>query len=757
MTLKLDLSEQEYDVFNLEAENTMLEIKHRNFIFGRNGAGKSTLSKMIVNQFETEFDLHVFTGLNNLIEDERLNALVLGEENVKVKKELPSIETKLSKYKSKKENLESKIKSLEWIEDYEEDGIKKHSDYIEKEKKEEELTRQTIEVDTFFQKKAAEIKLITNPQVVTPNYNKTHFLKDIPEAKKLDEIEKDESEKALKEEKKSEINTMYKIKDIKLQDLIKEVNLILEHEVKKTTVIAEIKDNPERQKFAQDGLNIHKAGENCSFCGNEINHERIKELESFISVSEVEKIETNISTMFKKIDKQEIQIKRIKELNKNDYYSNYNVYIKNINDQISFRKKEIENVLIQLKISLQERSSKIFQIVNKINVETTSDFSDVENKVNILIEKHNKWGENREEAQKLAIKKLRLHYVAQSLEEKDEYKKSWGSYIIEENNKRNLENSLKDITEKIDNEIAVIKGSDKDIKEGTIVYLKTEIKKLTIKKDELLKSQKSTYKLVEIINTKLKSSGKNNLELQLTRDENKIEHYIIKNVDSVRSIDKLSTGEKNIIGFLYFLESLNDIERKSGKNKIIVFDDPMTSNDDTMQYLIITELQKLFRGNESKKFNVNKDYFLCMTHNVHFYLNLQPAKNDRYRKSNFYRLENGEIKLVTSEKEDFNTHYESLWIELRSLYSYDLLNSMLNSMRRIVETYTKFNKIHPDHFYKNKEEHRKLFNENSHSIDDHFMDGMGKTKEELKRMFKDLFDFNDAKGHFLTHWPEEQA
>ena len=107
-----------------------------------------------------------------------------------------------------------------------------------------------------------------------------------------------------------------------------------------------------------------------------------------------------------------------------------------------------------------------------------------------------------------------------------------------------------------------------------------------------------------------------------------------------------------------------------------------------------------------------------------------------------------------SEKEDLNTHYDVLWIELKSLYENDLINSMLNSMRRIIETYTKFNKINPQKFYKDKEEHQKLFNVNSHSIDDLSAELVGQTKEDLLNLFLQLFIDNDAKTHFDSYWKE---
>lgn len=105
-----------------------------------------------------------------------------------------------------------------------------------------------------------------------------------------------------------------------------------------------------------------------------------------------------------------------------------------------------------------------------------------------------------------------------------------------------------------------------------------------------------------------------------------------------------------------------------------------------------------------------------------------------------------------SEKEDLNTHYEYLWIELAELYNRNLLNSMLNSMRRIIETYIKFNKINQVSFYENKEEHMKIFNVNSHSIDDLSAETIGKTKKELLSMFEQVFIDNKAEDHFKTYW-----
>lgn len=150
---------------------------------------------------------------------------------------------------------------------------------------------------------------------------------------------------------------------------------------------------------------------------------------------------------------------------------------------------------------------------------------------------------------------------------------------------------------------------------------------------------------------------------------------------------------------------------------------------------------------------------VILTHNVHFYLNVQPRGNfkdergrTKYDKNHFYRIENGEFIHITSEKEDFKTSYEALWFELKGLYESDLKNSMLNTMRRIIETYIKFNSLNQDKFYHDNSQYLKLFNVNSHSIDDLSAETYKETKEEMRELFFQIFDENGCSEHFRHYW-----
>ncbi|NGL50387.1 AAA family ATPase, partial [Staphylococcus aureus] len=620
------------------------------------------------------------------------------------------------------------------------------------------------EIQTFLKQKAKFLKELTNPRVSKTNYNRDDLQREISSAKKLETEEVKKCEKILKTEDKEEIDN-YKLLDFNFEKLHNQVLGIINYELNEIVSFEEL-NKPNKKEFAEKGLSLHNPGDKCLFCGNIVENERYFKLEKYFKVDEINDLRSKVNILIGELD----NVKNsIKSLQKND-----EIYFEHLREDLSLVEEKYKSVLLEernyidnliggLKEKCRTPYSNDIAMPNLIE----SEYIIYIKEHNKIIEKHNLFAKNIKYEQEQAEKRLRYHYISVIIEEKKQYNENWKGYIIEntilQENYKKLEKSLKDLQD----EIKKLEGNDEQIETDNLKSIKNNINKLSIERSRLLESVQSTEKWVNIINDKLKKIGKTNLKLCLEKNEDNVEHYVIHDdTNGTREITKLSTGEKNIISFLYFMESLVDIRNDFKKNKIIIFDDPMNSNDDTMQYIIIQELLNLYRGKNSKKFNPSKDYFICLTHNVHFYLNIQPygeqrkqvikngkkVEETKYTKMNFYIIENKRIMKISNVKEDLNTHYDSLWIELKEMYELKLINSMLNSMRRILETIIKFNGYDQNKFYENDLVALKLFNVNSHSIDDLTADMIGNDVEELLRIFREMFKNNNIEDHFNKRW-----
>lgn len=329
---------------------------------------------------------------------------------------------------------------------------------------------------------------------------------------------------------------------------------------------------------------------------------------------------------------------------------------------------------------------------------------------------------------------MRYHYIKKMIDNFDYFsKKAEVDTLLREKEQREKE---------FENQKNLIDGP-----EGLKACMHAIMSEIT----DLQNQTKNESILAENINKKLLHMV--SFKLDHFEDSESKGFYRVKdcNTNVTRDITELSTGEKNIIAFLYFLEKLNEVkEVPVNKPRIIVFDDPMNSNDDGMQYLIMEELQNLMQSLSGE------DHFILLTHNKHFYINIR--FHHYYNKDKFIRLQSNGVKTqiipVEKEEDDFKTSYEALWMELKLLYEYDITsaNMLLNPIRRIIETFTKFNALNKTTFCSKVVGAKKLFDVNSHSIDDLEAELNGKTKQEIMQMLYDCFKENEYGNHFLKYW-----
>ena len=706
-------------------DNELCGLKEKNFFYGKNGTGKSTLCQVINEQLGQEFDLRVFQGFESVIgEDEKLNSIVLGENNNLVQREIDSKVRIISEDETLATKKNELLKSLRGSAD-----VEKSPFLRQYEKSQDDVRKKEYEIGSLYQKCAGEI---TSEFNLARNYSRKNFRNDIPSSKKLTE---DEYERSLAiyetTEKRKIIERAFP--SINFEAYCKSVNEIIKSKVNEI-VIKELKEDPLKRDFAEEGLKIHNEGDKCAFCGGKVTAERIVELKSVFNTKEVFRLQDRIKQGIAKIEKCMDILCDLDTLNAADFYSHLDT--EKVNSRLIDIKNEQLKFFEECKKQLQKKEKELFTSMDDFEMKAPLSFANIQKDLNELIKSHNEFSDDIEKSKSEAKRKLILHRVAEKCEQVGTERLQAELDTL----KRTSTDSKKILDDEIEKN-----ESDKRKIDSEIAKQRRDLKQLQekIKNPEII---------IQKINEKISKSGKKNLELKYIESG---KHYKIINKDgSTRNIQEISTGEKNIIAFLYFIGSLDSPELETGKPKIIVLDDPMSSNDDTMQYLIISEIEKLYSRKKLFK------HFILLTHNSHFYLKATFGRRVRrdgknpYEIDNFVRMINDgnltSFKYLKNKNEDFTTQYGGLWKELKFLYDNDKKDFMCNTIRRIIETYIVFNGVSG-----NKDaESKMLFNTNSHytEVGDLETDINGYSREDIIELMRNFFRQSNAEVHFNNYW-----
>ncbi len=230
-----------------------------------------------------------------------------------------------------------------------------------------------------------------------------------------------------------------------------------------------------------------------------------------------------------------------------------------------------------------------------------------------------------------------------------------------------------------------IEGLEKALAEKAALLNET-----TKKVSDLEKGITSIKPTIDAINGILKSFGFVGFFLAQSEKEG---HYKIIRPDGATANPSLSEGERTFITFLYFYHQLKGSTSPSGitKQRIVVFDDPVSSLDSDVLFIVSNLIKKVFEDVRTAGSNIKQCFVL--THNVYFHKEVSFAKN----RSNGVALHDETFWIVKKkssgsviehhEKNPIRTSYELLWSELRSGKISDL--SIQNTMRRIIENYFK--------------------------------------------------------------------
>jgi wobble nucleotide-excising tRNase len=282
----------------------------------------------------------------------------------------------------------------------------------------------------------------------------------------------------------------------------------------------------------------------------------------------------------------------------------------------------------------------------------------------------------------------------------------------------------------------------------------------TTKLATLEKESVSIQPTLEGINKILSSVGFSNFCLAKGNDG---KTYKLVRDNGTEALNTLSEGETKFVTFLYFYYLLkgSHTESEIAKDKIIVFDDPVSSLDNEILFIVSSLIHKLV--GEAKNQDGNIKQIFILTHNVYFHKEVTFHSG-----SNREKIFNYEtfwlIKKVNSlsiiEKQSKNpikTAYQLLWDEVRSTKRNN--NTLQNTLRRILENYFKLlGNIPLADLYKNFEGHDiqkckalcSWVHDGSHSaFDDDYYTALDDTNiERFLQVFREIFEKSGHIAHY---------
>tara|TARA_R110001599_G_C12264232_1_gene660684 strand:- start:2357 stop:4603 length:2247 start_codon:yes stop_codon:yes gene_type:complete len=239
-------------------------------------------------------------------------------------------------------------------------------------------------------------------------------------------------------------------------------------------------------------------------------------------------------------------------------------------------------------------------------------------------------------------------------------------------------------------------------------------------------------------------------------------HYRIVRDNGDDASRSLSEGEKTFITFLYFYYLIKGAQSPSGitTNRVVVFDDPISSLDSDILYIVSSLIKGVMEEARSQAGQIKQVFLL--THNVYFHkeITFRPrrAESRAFSDESFWlvkKQQNGSF-VERCEGNPIRSAYELLWEDVKSANLSSI--SLQNTLRRILENYfTMWGGMGKDEICALFEGRDKLIcqslfswvNDGSHSIhDDLYVNQGEQTNETYLHVFRKIFEEANQSGHY---------
>lgn len=712
-------------------------LKSINFIYGANGSGKTTTSSFLKNLAE------------NGIEDKFANSKIAWYNNESLKIEVYNKQFKeeqlrnsqvkgiftlgkktnenLEKIESKKESInkenEKKIKNEASLQVLTQKKEKEEKDFADRcweklYKKNEEDFKETLE--GFKRKEKFKEKILK--EFENDKYNQSEIV-GLEKLKEKIEIVFGENQ------------TELALLECNLTDF----DFIENHSIWEQKIvgsgdaaIADLIKRLSNEDWVAQGREYIKDNSICPFCQKEtITEEFKKQLESYFDTSYQESIETIKEKMEDYASRTAGALERLDKIVETEQKNqqtkldteNLKIIIETLRSKINGNQQKMLD-----KSKEMSRNFKLDSTKNEIDA-----IKDLIKKANEQIANYNEMIKDIEKQKKSCKEQTWKFLVNEFKSDIQEYNKK---YCGLEKGINNLEKAISENQE--------------------------EVKKLENEIKELEKTMVSIKPIVNEINTLLKGYGFANFSLACTEDE---KFYRIQREDGQLVGETLSEGEVTFITFLYYYHLAKGSleENDISKNKVLVIDDPISSLDSNILFIVSVLVKDLMKEAMEEKTNIKQ--VIILTHNTYFYKEITlECDLKRYQgKYSFWiiKKDNNVSKIKDYKENPIKNSYELLWQEVKQAKENNASwVSLQNVMRRIIEYYFRIlgGFKHNDSLsecFENIEEKRvcnsfiSWFNDGSHGIsDDLFMQSQDTSIETYLKVFEKIFKETGHEAHY---------
>lgn len=714
----------------LDGEQT-IEPKHINFIFGLNGSGKTTVSRFLrspekdtfldcrIDWQNTPLKCCVYNSdyvKENFSESSIPGIFTLGEENIEIKNRIGELTSAIRTEKDKSEKLQKEIYGDGAVVGYQ-DKLKQH-----------EATYADLfwKIKQKFDKDKSPLLLALEGNRGSKEIFKNNLLDQLASNKETTE-DKDKLEQACSMLFGKIIESISPIEVPAFDEIInfESVKILQKVIVGKDDVdiAGLIKKLGNHTWFKQGVSYLESSDGKCPFCQRDLDEGFTEQIAEYFDdtynseVAELQKLYDRYVQTCESLLRQLSAIVLPPQFEKTD----------DLSDAISSLKTIVE----ANKLRLSEKVSSPNIIVELETVKDTSErIKLLLNEANKAIQEHNRRIDN-------------------IIEEKTKLKNQVWRYILE-----TLASDI-ETYQKEKERLSTIIHQKKDEKSETDKLISA----MTSEMDGLEQQLTSVVPTANGINILLKNYGFTGFSLKVEEENN---YQFVRN-NGQPAYESLSEGERNFVTLLYFIYSLQGNTEENGHNedKIVVIDDPVSSLDSDVLFLVSSLLRDLFANIYAEKGTIKQLFIL--SHNNFFFKEVSYNQGLKKNKTGYWMIVKfSDISTIMEyDKNPVNSTYEMLWAEIKNAkFDTSQCNTLTlaNTMRRIIEHYfsllggmdlRKFHLGFPDG-------ERQVFksliswaNTGSHSaFDDYSATPTTYGTEIYLKVFKDLFEKTGHISHY---------